>query len=107
MPMKHIYLVLCLIGTVWPWVHFGPFFAANGIDFPLFISQMTINPVTKGLTVDICLSILAFWLWSFMDARRQGITLWWLIPLSTICVGLSLALPLYLLLKEGQTGRRT
>ena len=101
MTLSRFYLLMCIIGTVLPWLYFGPFFVAEGPDLVLFNSLLTVNPVTKGLTADICLSILVFWVWSYFDARHGSVRNWWLIIPSTVCVGLSLALPLYLFLKEG------
>ena len=100
MTLSRFYFIMCVVGTIWPWFYFAPFFAAHGVDFPLFIAQMTSTVVAKGLTADISLSILVFWVWSFVDARKRGVRNWWLVLPATLCVGFSLALPLYLLLRE-------
>ncbi len=100
MTLARFYLLMCVVGTLWPWIHFADFFAANGFDLALFIAQMTPNAVAKGLTVDISLSILVFFVWSFVDARQLGVRNWWLVLPATLCVGFSLALPLYLFLRE-------
>lgn len=100
MMLQRFLLVMCLLGTVWPWTYFLPFFAQAGFDLSGFGASLGANLVTKGLTVDISLSIVTFWVWSFVDARQQLVGKWWLIPVATLCIGLSLALPLYLFLRE-------
>ena len=100
MTLSRFYLLMCLVGTLGPWFYFAGFFTEHGVDFPLFIAQMTPTLVAKGLTADISLSILVFWVWSFADARKQGVRNWWLVLPATFCVGFSLALPLYLFLRD-------
>lgn len=100
MMFQRFLVAMCLVGAVWPWIYFLPFFAHAGFDLSGFGASLGANLVTKGLTVDISLSIVTFWIWSFLDARQQLVGKWWLIPIATLCVGLSLALPLYLLLRE-------
>ncbi|TLP48881.1 DUF2834 domain-containing protein [Cohaesibacter sp. CAU 1516] len=102
MTLARFYLLMCLVGTLWPWIHFADFFSSHGADFALFFAQMTPTAVAKGLTVDISLSILVFWVWSFVDARQLSVRNWWLVLPATLCVGFSLALPLYLFLRESK-----
>ena len=100
MNMARFYLLMCTIGTILPWVFFANFFMGNGLKLPLFILSSAANPVAGGFTADILISILVFGVWSFVDARRHNVRNWWLILPATLCVGLSLSLPLYLLLRE-------
>lgn len=44
--------------------------------------------------------MLVFWVWSFVDARTHHVKQWWLVIPAGFNVGLSLALPLYLFLRE-------
>ena len=98
--MRPLYALAALVGTAVPWLFFGSFFAANGFDIPGFLSGLFANGAAAGFSVDVLISIAVFWLWSFGDARRHAITRWWLTLPAGLSVGLSLALPLYLWLRE-------
>ena len=97
---KNIYLAFAIIGTVIPWVFFGRFFALNGLDIPLFIQSLFANGPAAGFSADVLISIVVFWLWAIVDARKHQVRLWWLIFPAGFTVGLSLAMPLYIYLRE-------
>lgn len=98
--MKTFYLLMMGIGTVVPWLFFGYFFATSGFEVVLFLTNLFGNGASGGFASDLLISILIFWVWSFFDSRKLGIERWWLVLPAGFCVGLSLALPLYLYLRE-------
>ncbi|MCS3778459.1 DUF2834 domain-containing protein [Tsukamurella ocularis] len=98
--MRWFYLPMMAIGTVVPWAQFGGFFAAEGLDLPLFVTSLFPNGAASGFTADVLLSIVVFLVWSSTDAQRVGVRRWWLVLPATCLVGLSLSLPLYLYLRE-------
>jgi hypothetical protein len=98
--IKTFYLIAAVIGTIIPWIFFASFFAAEGINVPLFISSLFENGAAGGFSADVLISIVVFWVWSFADAQRNGIRRWWWVLPASFLVGLSLALPLYLYLRE-------
>lgn len=100
MNVRNLYLALAVIGTVIPWLFFGTFFAQHGPDIPLFLQSLFANGAAAGFSVDVLISILVFWIWAWQDAARHKVAHWWLIFPASCLVGLSLALPLYLYLRE-------
>jgi hypothetical protein len=90
---------MCVIGTIIPWVFFGSFFVANGLDVFLFLKSLFINGAAGGFSVDVLISMAVFWVWSFNDARKGGVKQWWWVLPASFFVGLSLALPLYLYIR--------
>ena len=100
MTLKQVYLILAIIGTVVPWAFFGSFFIANGPDLFAFARGLFANGAAGGFASDIMISILIFWVWSYYDAREHAVRLWWTVLPTGCCVGLSLALPWYLYLRE-------
>lgn len=98
--LKNFYLVSAIIGTVIPWVFFADFFITEGIDIPLFIASLFVNGAAGGFSADVLLSIMVFWIWSYTDARKNNRQRWWIVLPTSFTVGLSLALPLYLYLRE-------
>jgi hypothetical protein len=91
---------MMVIGTLVPWVFFLAFIAENGVDINAFIAALFSNGAASGFTVDLLLTSVVFWAWSFVDSQKYQIAHWWVIPISTLFVGLSLALPLYLWLRH-------
>lgn len=100
MALRTFFLAMAVIGTVVPWLFFGAFFTRHGLDIPLFLQSLFANGAAGGFSADVLVSILVFWVWSWRDAARNNVAHWWLIVPSSFLVGLSLALPLYLYLRE-------
>lgn len=97
---KTFYLASAVIGTIIPWYFFADFFLNEGINIPLFIANLFVNGPAGGFSADVLISIVVFWVWSYRDAGKQGLNRWWLVLVASFIVGLSLALPLYLYLRE-------
>ena len=100
MSARRFYLVAAVAGTVIPWLFFGAFFALNGLDIPLFLQSLFANGAAGGFSADVLITIFVFWVWSWRDAKARGVARWWLILPASFFVGLSLAFPLYLYLRE-------
>lgn len=100
MTVKNFYLLMAVVGTVVPWIFFGSFFALSGIDIPLFLQSLFVNGAAGGFSADVLISIPVFWIWSWRDATQHSVARWWLVLPASFFVGLSLALPLYLYLRE-------
>lgn len=100
MPSSRFWFLLAVAGTVIPWAFFGSWFASNGFAIIGFVLDLFANGAAGGFSADVLISIPAFWIWSYFDAKRESIRLWWLVLPAGFTVGLSLALPLYLGLRE-------
>lgn len=100
MNVRSFYLVMAVVGTVVPWVFFGSFFALQGLDISRFVASLFANEPASGFSVDVLISIVVFWVWSWRDAGERDVARWWLVLPASCLVGLSLALPLYLYLRE-------
>lgn len=100
MTVRNFYLVMALVGTAAPWLFFGAFFREHGPDLPLFARSLFANGAAGGFSLDVLISLLVFWVWSWRDAAERSVARWWLVLPASFCVGLSLALPFYLYLRE-------
>ncbi|MET1414581.1 DUF2834 domain-containing protein [Roseibium sp. HPY-6] len=98
--MKSFYFTLAVVGTLIPWIFFGAFFAENGLNLTLLVMRMFATKPAAGIAVDLLISCAVFWVWSWRDARANGVNGWWLTIPAILLVGLSLGLPLYLWLRE-------
>lgn len=95
MSLRNFYLVMSIVGTVVPWALFASFFAAHGPNLLFFMASLFTNGAAGGFSIDVLISIAVFWVWSFVDARKNGVKRWWLVIPAGFFVGLSLAMPLY------------
>ena len=98
MTMKNLYLLLAIIGAIVPWALFWPFLQDDG--GPAFIPALFANGAVSGLTFDLVISSLAFWVFMFhLRARGRGPAPWAFMAINLL-IGLSCALPAYLWWRE-------
>ena len=101
--LKKFYLISAIVGAIAPWSFFAWFFAAEGIDTPLFIESLFGNGAAAGFAVDVLISAVVFLVWSYNDSKKLNLRRWWILLPATFLVGLSLALPLYFYMREDAT----
>jgi hypothetical protein len=103
--MARIYLIVAVLGTVIVWWFFGSYFVAHGPDVAGFIGSLFVTAPGTGFSLDLLMSIGLFWVWSLIDARRNGVAHWWVVLPTASFVGLILAMPLYFYLRERANAR--
>ena len=97
---KPVYLVLCIIGAIVPYVPFVSFLSDHGFDFPLITRELFANRISTGFALDVLLSSATLWILVMIETRRSGLRkLWATIP-GNILFGVSFALPFFLYLRE-------
>lgn len=102
MVMQIIYLVLAILGFVLPYSQLIPFFAQHGFDLSLFWSQLFTNRISTDFAFDLIVSSIVFGFFVFQEgSKRQMKSLWLYIVLNWL-VGLSFALPVFLLTRSQQ-----
>ena len=97
--MRFVYLLLCIAGTALPLAQFVPWLSANGLNVPLLMQQATSSNIAAFAWADVLISGLATIALICAEGCRLRMRRLWL-PLSTILIGPSLALPLFLLQRE-------
>ena len=100
MRAKHLYLVLCVLGTILPLWAFRPFVRTHGLDPGAFIGQLFGTPVSGFFGWDVIVSSLALWVFVLTEGRRLAIPRLWAPIVANLLVGVSLGLPLFLYLRE-------
>jgi hypothetical protein len=100
MKLKNVYLILCVLGVALPYRQFLPWLAANGLDLRLFVEQLFANRIGGFFGMDVLVSAIA--LLVFVRSQRSLLKGWerWLPLAAVLVVGVSLALPLFLYLRE-------
>lgn len=102
--MKAFLIASCILGIVIPYWFALPFFLIHGPNFGLFVEEIFATRISSFFAADLIVASFIFLVWSWQDARQRKIDGWWVVLLSNFVVGLSLALPLYLL-KRIEAGR--
>ena len=98
--MQWLYLVCAILGTVLPLSQLFPFLAQHGLDLPLLFKQLFANHVSAFFGLDVIVSSIVVWLLVFSEGRRRGMKNLWLYVVCNLAVGVSLALPLFLFVRE-------
>ncbi len=98
--MIRIYALLCVLGAALPIILFAPFLSPHGMDAREFVRQMFVNPVSSFFAADVIVSSLVLWTFMAREMKDRPVRLWWVCVLANLTVGVSLAFPLFLLLRE-------
>lgn len=97
--MQTIYAILCILGTAWPLAQFVPWLADHGLDIPLFVQEAVATPVASFAWSDLLVSAVVVVVFTLAEGHRLGMRHAWA-SLLGLAVGVSLALPLFLLMRE-------
>lgn len=98
--------MLAFLGTAVPYSAFLSFLREHGPSPAVFLDQLFANDVSAFFGWDVLLSsgvVIAFVL---VEGRRLGMKGLWIYVAGNLLVGVSLALPLFLYVREGVLTRR-
>jgi purine-cytosine permease-like protein len=98
--MKILYLLAAILGAALPLSQLIPFLKTHGVDLTLFFALLFSNNVSGFFGMDVVVSSLVLWIFVFSEGRRLGMRHLWIYVVCNLIVGVSLALPLFLLLRE-------
>jgi purine-cytosine permease-like protein len=98
--MKSLYLVAAILGAALPLSQLIPFLKTHGLDLSLFFTLLFSNSVSGFFGMDVIVSSIVLWIFVFSEGRRLGMKHLWLYVVCNLVVGVSLALPLFLLFRE-------
>ncbi len=99
--MRTSYLVLAIVGAVVPYVFFTPLIL-EAAPIGVWLELMLANNASRGLTGDLLVSSVVFWVLVYREAKVHGMRRWWAYVLVNLGIGLSCALPLFLYVREGK-----
>jgi hypothetical protein len=102
MKPKTIYLVLCFVGVLVPYWQFVPWVVAHGMNLRLFIRELFVNRISAFFGMDVLVSAVVLVVFMRVESLRLSIRRRWLPILAVLTVGVSLALPLFLYLRESR-----
>lgn len=100
MKLKTLYLILCVIGAVLPYWQFLPWVSQNGLSMALFFHQLFANRISSFFGLDVLVSAAVLVVFMRSESSRLRITGRWLPILALLLVGVSLAFPMFLYMRE-------
>jgi hypothetical protein len=100
MKPKAIYLVLCFIGALLPYWQFVPWVVAHGMNLPLFVRELFANRISAFFGIDVLVSAVVLLVFMRVESTRVQIHKRWLPIVAMLFVGVSLALPMFLYMRE-------
>eukprot|EP00435_Cladocopium_sp_Y103_P078424 s1_g2163.t1 len=95
-----VYGTLAVLGTVLPLSQFVPWALDHGLNFELFFVELFSTRIGGFFGWDVIVSGLVLVVLVMSEGRRLGMKHLWAPILGGLCVGVSLGLPLFLLLRE-------
>lgn len=100
MKLKTIYLGLCVPGVVLPYWQFAPWVATNGLHLRLMVQQLFATRIGGFFGMDVLVSSVVLLVFMRTENGRLRVRGRWMPLLALLTVGVSLALPLFLYLRE-------
>jgi Terpene cyclase DEP1 len=100
MKPKTIYLVLCFAGVVLPYWQFVPWVMQHGMNLSLFVRELFANRIGAFFGIDVLASAVVLIVFMRVESARLTIRRRWLAVLAVLLVGVSLALPMFLYMRE-------
>jgi Terpene cyclase DEP1 len=97
---KNIYWVLGILGVAIPYSQFVPWFTENRLNLGLLVRQLFANRISAFFGLDVLISSAVLLVFMLVEGKLLRIRFRWM-PIAGLCaVGVSLALPLFLYLRE-------
>jgi AcrR family transcriptional regulator len=104
MKLKTLYVFLCVLGAALPYWQFVPWVVAHhGVPMSLFFRELFANRISAFFGMDVIVSAVVLVVFIRVEGKRLGIRRRWLPVLALLLVGVSLALPMFLYMREVQS----
>lgn len=109
MKLRHIYLLLLLVGILLPYWQITPWVLQNGLNLPLFFTELFSNRVSGSFGMDITVSVIVLLTFAWFETSRlkmqRGYLIFAATILGTFCAGVSCGFPLFLYLRQRHIDR--
>lgn len=107
MNRKNVYLIFCILGAAIPYSQFVPWVLENGMHVGLLVGQLFANRISAFFGLDVLVSSAVLLVFMRLERKQIHIRFAWL-PIVGLCVvGVSLALPLFLIFAKARWKRVT
>lgn len=98
--MSKIYILLCVLGTLLPLFELVPWIIDNGFDYFLFVQELFSTRIGGFFGMDVIVSAVVLFVFIFSEGNRLNMNKLWVPVVATFSIGVSLGLPLFLLMRQ-------
>ncbi|RUR84932.1 DUF2834 domain-containing protein [Chlorogloeopsis fritschii PCC 9212] len=105
--LQGIYLILSILGLTLPYSQFISFLLEHGFDIKLFLEHLFANRISAFFGMDVFISALVLLMFVFWEGTRLKMKFLWVYIVSTLTVGVSFGLPLFLLMRQRQLEKQS
>jgi hypothetical protein len=105
--MKYFYGILCVFGILLPYGVLIPWVIEHGLNIGLLITEASQTRIGLFAWLDVIVSALVVLGFIAIEGSRKGMKRLWIPALGTCTVGVSLGLPLFLLMREMHMEKQT
>ncbi len=99
--LSWVYFALALVGVVWSWFYFIQYFSqADSVMIGPFLKSAMATPASAGVAIDAYFAGIVFSVMAVTRATTDGVKWPWLYVAVCFLIGLCLALPIYLGMRE-------
>jgi hypothetical protein len=102
---KSLYLLLCVAGTIFPYLQLYPLLREQGLNLEVALEELASNRVGSFFAADVVVSSIVLWVFVLAEGRRTGMKNLWAPIIANLAVGVSLGLPLFLWMRENHLER--
>lgn len=99
-PFRILLILLCIAGVVLPFRYFLPWLMANDWNLGAMVEAWHANDASSGLVWDLTVAAVTLTVWIIWESWRTKRWLGLVAIPATYMIGVSLGLPLYLLLRK-------
>jgi len=96
MQLKHLYLILAILGTIIPLWPFTEFLIEYGFNLDLMFRLMWVNEIASFFTWDVVISSFVVIVFIISESMKLKIKNFWIYILFNRIIGVSLGLPAFL-----------
>ena len=72
MKVKHIYIILCILGTVLPYSQFLPWLLENGLNLPRLFNEIATSRIAAFGWLDVIVSAVVLFVFMWQDGRSRA-----------------------------------
>jgi len=89
-----------VLGLVFPYSQFVPWFLEHGLNVALFVRELFGNRISAFFATDVIVSAIVLVWFIQSEGKRLRVRLLWLPTVGTLLVGVSFGFPLFLFLRQ-------
>lgn len=104
MKLRHVYFLLFVLGIVFPYSFFVPWFLENGLNIRLFFAELFSTRVGGSFGMDLIVSTAVLLIFAWFEIARLKMRGGWMVFAAVFCgtfgAGVSCGFPLFLYLRQ-------